>query len=218
MAVTIASGMTKRTTHASHDFDLSGGILCLNFANTVSRRRIPEQSYDNLVEYGSLIQFAQQSKVVSAGYARDLMTVGTAEPRKAGAVLRAATIFREAVYRVFSAVAEGRQVPARDLRLIEDFAGEAMQHRQLVSGRGTYRWEWRRDKSDALAHVLWPIAASAVDLLTSERLKKVRMCEAKTCAWLFLDESRNHSRRWCDMKVCGNREKARRHYQRELIG
>jgi predicted RNA-binding Zn ribbon-like protein len=65
--------------------------------------------------------------------------------------------------------------------------------------------------------MLWPIASSAADLLTSERLKKVRLCEAKTCTWLFLDESRNHSRRWCDMKVCGNREKARRHYQRELI-
>jgi predicted RNA-binding Zn ribbon-like protein len=209
--------MTKRTTHASHDFDLSGGILCLNYANTVSQRRIPEQSYDNLVEYSSLIQFAQQSKVVSAAYARDLMKVGTADPSKAGAVLRAATLFREAVYRVFSAVAEGRQVPPRDLQLIEDFAGEAMRHRQLVPGRGTYRWEWRRDKSDALAYMLWPIASSAADLLTSERLKKVRLCEAKTCTWLFLDESRNHSRRWCDMKVCGNREKARRHYQRELI-
>jgi predicted RNA-binding Zn ribbon-like protein len=209
--------MTKRTTHASHDFDLSGGSLCLNFANTVSQRRIPEQSYDNLVEYSGLIQFAQQSKVVSAADARDLMKVGTADPSKAGAVLRAATLFREAVYRVFSAVAEGRQVPPRDLQLIEDFAGEAMRHRQLVPGRGTYRWEWRRDKSDALAYMLWPIASSAADLLTSERLKKVRLCEAKTCTWLFLDESRNHSRRWCDMKVCGNREKARRHYQRELI-
>jgi predicted RNA-binding Zn ribbon-like protein len=209
--------MTKRTTHAGHDFDLSGGILCLNFVNTVSQRRIAEQSYDNLVEYSGLIQFAQQSKVVSAADARDLMKVGTADPSKAGAVLRAATLFREAVYRVFSAVAEGRQVPPRDLQLIEDFAGEAMQHRQLVPGRGTYRWEWRRDTSDALAYMLWPIASSAADLLTSERLKKVRLCEAKTCTWLFLDESRNHSRRWCDMRVCGNREKARRHYQRELI-
>jgi len=53
-----------------------------------------------------------------------------------------------------------------------------------------------------------------VDLLTSDRLSAVRECAADDCAWLFLDESRNRSRRWCDMKVCGNRQKARLHYHR----
>ena len=73
-------------------------------------------------------------------------------------------------------------------------------------------WEWK--SQNPVDSILWPIAQSAADLLTSPDLAAVRMCEAPDCAWLFLDQSRNRSRRWCDMKVCGNRQKARRHYQR----
>lgn len=65
-----------------------------------------------------------------------------------------------------------------------------------------------------LERILWPIAQSAAELLTSSELGTVRLCEAPDCAWLFLDQSCNRSRRWSDMKVCGNRQKARRHYQR----
>ena len=64
--------------------------------------------------------------------------------------------------------------------------------------------------------ILWPIAKSAADLLIPPELE-VRLCKAPDCAWLFLDKSRNRSRRWCDMKVCGNRQKARRHYQRKDV-
>jgi predicted RNA-binding Zn ribbon-like protein len=65
-----------------------------------------------------------------------------------------------------------------------------------------------------LHRLLWPIAESAAELLTSQEVSSIRLCEAPDCDWLFLDNSRNRSRRWCDMKICGNREKARRHYRR----
>jgi predicted RNA-binding Zn ribbon-like protein len=51
---------------------------------------------------------------------------------------------------------------------------------------------------------LWPIARDAAELLASDRLEYVRACASKTCEWLFLDESKNHRRRWCDMTKCGN--------------
>jgi len=209
------SKMTKQAGHSDHEFDLSGGVLCLDFANTVSRRKIPGRTHDNLPEYTDLVRFAKQSRFVSAQYARELLTTGLAEPKKAARIVQAAIILREAIYRAFSAIAELRAANFKDVKLIEEFAGEAMRHRQLTSAGRGYHWEWKRDKDVALAYVLWPIAQSAADLLTSERLKKVRECGALTCAWLFLDESRNHSRRWCDMSVCGNRQKARRHYERQ---
>jgi predicted RNA-binding Zn ribbon-like protein len=62
--------------------------------------------------------------------------------------------------------------------------------------------------------MLWPVARSAADLLTSQEQSRVRECAASDCGWLFLDLSRNRSRRWCDMETCGNRTKARRHYAR----
>jgi predicted RNA-binding Zn ribbon-like protein len=98
--------------------------------------------------------------------------------------------------------------------MIEDFAIEAMKHRQLSHSGQEYRWEWKCSRGEMIGWVLWPIALSAADLLASEKLGSVRRCAGDNCAWLFLDESRNHSRRWCDMKICGNRQKARRHYKK----
>ncbi|MCB0153982.1 MAG: CGNR zinc finger domain-containing protein, partial [Anaerolineae bacterium] len=55
---------------------------------------------------------------------------------------------------------------------------------------------------------------SAAELLTSDRLNRVGQCAGESCGWLFLDTTRNHSRRWCEMEHCGNRAKAKRHYRR----
>ena len=66
--------------------------------------------------------------------------------------------------------------------------------------------------------MLWRLAVDASDLLTSTDLDRVRECSGDTCSWLFLDRSRNRSRRWCDMADCGNRAKARRHYSRLKAG
>jgi len=206
---------TRSPGSPAPEFDLSGGILCLDFANTVSKRKVPGRTHDDLPAYSDLIRFAKQARVISPQYARDLLVAGLAEPRKTAQVLQRAVVLREAIYRVFSAIAGLRAAASADVKLIEEFAAEAMKHRHLVTAGRNYRWEWNRDKDEALACMLWPIGQSASDLLTSDRRKKVRMCAAPTCAWLFLDKSRNHSRRWCDMSVCGNRQKARRHYQRQ---
>ena len=208
--------MTRSPVQLDHHFDLSGGILCLDFANTVSRRKIPGQTIDYLSEYSDLVMFAKQSRVVTSQDARELIAAALLYPKDAVQILRAAGVLREAVYRTFAAMASRRPVRKEDLDLIEQFAAEAMHHRHLIGSGRSYRWEWKQEEGEkgALARLLWPIAQSAADLLTSDRVAKVRECQAPTCAWLFLDESRNHSRRWCDMSVCGNRQKARRHYKR----
>jgi predicted RNA-binding Zn ribbon-like protein len=206
--------MTNRTGHFDREFDLSGGVLCLDFANTVSKRKTPGKAREDLAEFSDFVMFAKQSQMISSQFARELLATGLVRPGKAARVLRAAIVLREATYRAFSAIAALRPANSRDVKLIDDFAGEAMKHRRLVGTRRSYRWEWKRDREELLSYLLWPIAQSAADLLTSPKLGAVRECGAGDCAWLFLDESRNHSRRWCDMKVCGNRQKARRHYQR----
>jgi predicted RNA-binding Zn ribbon-like protein len=83
----------------------------------------------------------------------------------------------------------------------------------LVREGDAYRWSWAGDCS-CLERPVWQIAHSAADLLASGQLDRVRRCGSDTCEWLFLDGSRNRSRRWCDMSTCGNREKARKHYRR----
>jgi len=87
-----------------------------------------------------------------------------------------------------------------------------------VEPRGTgFVWSWDADTPE-LDRPLWPIVRSAAELLTSPERELVKRCASDTCLWLFLDRTKNHARRWCDMKVCGNRAKVRRHRRRATSG
>jgi len=200
--------------HSEYQFDLTGGQLALDLANTVSRRDDPGRRKDHLESYLDLVSFARQSQVVSSKQAHELREYTQRYAAEAGHTFRHAVALREAVYRVFSAIAQRRNASAAALRMVNDSALEALRHRALARVNGGYRWEWQSDGKPRLDRVLWPIAQAAAELLTSDQLKIVRFCEAPDCEWLFLDHSRNRSRRWCDMTTCGNREKARRHYRR----
>ena len=206
--------MRGRNRKPGHQFDLSGGTLCLDFANTVSHRSATEKRIDHLVNYGDLVDFAEQSRLASPALTRSLRAQASLKQGEAQSVCDKARSFRETVYRTFSAIAAGKPVPHEDVKRIGDFALEALNHRRLTGTDGDYRWEWQTDPGHFLDRVFWPVAQSAADLLTSRDRTAVRECRAPDCEWLFLDHSRNGSRRWCDMKSCGNREKARRHYQR----
>lgn len=197
-------------------FDLSGGHLALDFANTVSRRDYPAKRNDHLRHYDDLVSFAQQSGLLTASAATGLRREAEANAAGAAQALRGAIVLREAVYRGFQHTADGKAITPQDLELIERYNLTALRHRRLERVHGGYAWKWEAEGD--LNRILWPIAHSAAELIVSDDLQKVRECEASDCAWLFLDTSRNRSRRWCDMSVCGNREKARRHYQRQHAG
>jgi predicted RNA-binding Zn ribbon-like protein len=196
------------------DFDLTGGQLALDLANTISRRDDPQRRKEHLERYGDLVAFAKQSGVITQRQAKELCDYAEQHVRESVRCFRKVIALREAVYRAFSAIAQGKAAGVGDLNLINDFAVEALQHRSLLRADGGYRWECRWDEKNPLERVLWPAAQAAADLLTSPELRILRFCEAPDCEWLFLDHSRNRSRRWCDMTSCGNRQKARRHYQR----
>lgn len=203
----------KRRTE--YQFDLTGGHPALDLANTVSRRHDPERRKEHLEDYADLLSFAVQDKIISSQRANRLRDQAARSKREALRSFRKAILLREAIYRVFAATAQEKDPSAQDLQMVSDYAAEALCHRRLVPGNGRiYRWEWREEEKNQLDQLLWPVAQAAVDLLTAAELQTLRWCEAPDCEWLFLDSSRNRSRRWCDMASCGNRAKARRHYQR----
>jgi len=197
-----------------YEFDLTAGILCLDFANTISRRENPEQAKEHLATYADLVIFARQSGLFGTRQANELGAYAEHHPNQALRIFRHALTLRETLYRTFAAIAQNQSPVAGDLQQVNDAALDALQHRCLARADGGYRWEWQWDDKNPLERVLWPIAQSAAELLTSDKLRTVRYCDAPDCEWLFLDNSRNRSRRWCDMTSCGNRQKARRHYQR----
>jgi predicted RNA-binding Zn ribbon-like protein len=194
-----------------HKFDLSGGELSLDFANTMDNRLAPEKLADNLKTYAHLLAFALQSGILSAGDEARLLRSASSSPAEAARVLRQAIELREAIYRVGAAFAARHQPHHADLVLLNQQVQTALQHRRLESAKEGLLWRWTDD--DELAAPLWRIAKSAADLLSSHEAHSIRECAEETCGWLFVDRSRNRARRWCDMKTCGNRAKARRHYK-----
>jgi predicted RNA-binding Zn ribbon-like protein len=204
--------LTKRQTE--YQFDLTGGSLCLDFANTVSRRDDPDQCKEHLTTYSDLISFAAQTGLILPGQVSGLQVYARRHVKLARDVFHRGIALRETLYRAFAAIAQHQLPQPADLQRINDAALEALGHRRLIRSNGGYRWQWNSDGANPLDRIFWPVANSAAELLTSKQLRAVRLCEAPDCEWLFLDHSRNRSRRWCDMTSCGNRQKARRHYQR----
>ena len=199
--------------HPPYEFELTGGELCLDFANTIGPRHDPDRVEDHLRSYSDLVSWARQTGSLPSAWAERLLRGARDRLPAAQLVVARALQLREAIYTVLAARVRGGKVPRESLHAIEWEAARAAAHRHIVCGTdGAFSWTW--DDDGDLGRPLWPVALSAADLLTSGRLALVRECALETCGWLFLDTSRNQTRRWCDMKVCGNRAKARRFYER----
>ena len=198
---------------AAHLFELSGGQLALDFVNTVGGMRA-EQPKEYLRGYEDLLAFGVQTGSVSAEQARKIADEARQRPAEAEAALAEAKELREALHRVFLRRVDGHAPAPADLALLGAALGRALAHRRLAAGEGCCALGW--DGAAALDAPWWPALAAAADLLASrDDLARVRVCgmsEAGECGWLFVDRTKARTRRWCSMKDCGNRAKARRHY------
>jgi predicted RNA-binding Zn ribbon-like protein len=209
--VSVSISQPQKKSH----FDLSGGNLALDFANTVSYRPTARAT-ERLVDYNYLVFFGMESGVYARGVDR-LFAIAGESPGRGKSALQKAIQFREALYAIFSAVVERRAIPGNALALLNVMVQEANEHGRLIQANRRFVWEWIGMDS-YLDSVLWPVARAAADVLLSDELANLRMCASEDCAWLFLDKTKNKRRRWCDMRICGNRVKARRHYERVKAG
>jgi predicted RNA-binding Zn ribbon-like protein len=193
-------------------FSMVAGRLCLDFVNTVSGdRRYTVR--ERLNHYADLVAWSQQAGILADREAQRLREEADRRPDEAHDVLDRAVRLRETIYRIFWLVSEGNPPSPADLDALNRSLADALVHRKVVWTTDGFAWRWQ-GPDRALDRMLWPIAHSAAELLTSGDLGRVRECAGDTCGWLFVDTSKNRSRRWCDMKDCGNRAKARRHYHR----
>jgi predicted RNA-binding Zn ribbon-like protein len=194
-------------------FELTGGRLCLDFANTVSNHAGPHPT-EHLHSYADLVSWGHQAGILSEEEAQLLFQEAARRPEEAQAVLARAIALREAIYRIFSSIAAGRPPQPDDVDLLNAALCEALSHLCCIDfADGRFTWGWRGPQN-ALERILWPVVRDAAELLTSGDLVRVRHCADDVCGWLFIDRSKNRSRRWCEMKTCGNKAKARRHYEK----
>lgn len=191
--------------------------LCLDFANTLEWHAGPNPE-EHLHNFDELVNWAFAKGVLSEAERQHLRAKAGDSPQEAEAAYRRAIGLREAVYRIFSANSHTQRTEAADLAALNEALAAALPNLRLTVTENGFDWELVKDRR-AFEALLWPVVLSAAELLTSDILGRVKECaDEHGCGWLFVDASRNQSRRWCDMKGCGNRAKARRHYQRSQVG
>ncbi len=196
------------------NFDLDAGALCLNFTNTMEWR-FTDQAKELLNGYSDLIRWARAAGIIPDDSAERFLQLAAQQPEKAAATYETAIRLRETIYRIFAGIAaqEG-EVNKGDIDILNRSLSEALSHLRISPAPPGFIWDWI-ESPDSLDRALWPVARSAGELLASDGLDRIGQCaDDRGCRYLFLDTSRNGSRRWCSMDACGNRAKARRHYQR----
>jgi predicted RNA-binding Zn ribbon-like protein len=180
-----------------------GGDPALDFVNTEDG----DPPMECLRGYGDLVAWSVRAGLFSADEGERLVGEADRRPEDAEAVYHEALRLRGALQDVFRAVAEGGDAPERGLETLRGYEREALSRGKLVQGDGGFSWEWKDGRD--LTRMLWSVAHAATRLLTSGDLDRLKLCAG--CYWVFLDASRNRSRRWCTMEVCGTDEKMRRY-------
>jgi len=194
-------------------YNTKTGWLCLDFANTVDWHASfnPEETIN---AYTDLLDWSVHAGIVSTVEAEVLRSISKKKSAEAQAILNKAKEIREGIYNILTDISHGLPIKEPDLAVINKAVVDMLSHPRLKSEGSGFLWDWDH-KKDRLDFILLPIIRSAIELMTSEALKRVGQCaDEKGCGWLFFDGSRNRSRRWCDIRDCGNRAKARRHYKK----
>lgn len=195
------------------NLELVGGRLCLDFANTVSSRS-EEPGREYLTSYDDLVSWSLHAGILGEARAAGLRRWAAGNPDRAASVLECGIAQRETIYGIFSAVADGNG-PQRDvLSNLNAAIREAFSRLEITPSAKGFEWTWSMEEVDP-EQMLRPIVRSAADLLTSKDIGRVRRCGRDGCDWLFVDMSKNRSRRWCSMGVCGSRVKSHRYYHRK---
>ena len=192
-------------------FEFIAGDISLDFINT---RAGPAPHPDGLNSYRDLADWSAQAGAISASLRASLVRLAGDKPRAAGAAFRNAIRLRECLCRLLLALMERRPPSPDDLHTFNGFLTQAQSNLELQPTPGGYRLQ-RVEVHDRLEALLWPITSAASQVLASDLAQSIRRCDSETCRWFFIDRSKNHSRRWCDMKVCGNRAKARQFYRQQ---
>lgn len=193
-------------------FELIGGALCLDFANTVHDSRA-EDPGEELLAISDLLQWAREAGVISSADHDRLASHCNRNPREAATALGECVAIRDLLLAIFAGLAKGRLPSSRRLSELNAALAQAPGQLRVRRNSDQIEAEWT-SAADGLQRVLFPVLTSAAELLASQGVGRIRECASADCTWLFVDESRNRSRRWCDMSACGNRMKARRHHQK----
>jgi predicted RNA-binding Zn ribbon-like protein len=195
-------------------FQLVAGHPVLDFVNTLDWRFRPSGSEELLHDYADLLRFAEQSGLMAPSEVRKLLTT---DPVRKRSILSSTKKLRDCLASILYALVNGQAPPIDGRGTLSTFARAMRKSEDLEWCDSRFQWKARRDRTNASDAPLRRLTSAALDLLTSEEINKLSACSNPECRWLFLDGSKNKGRRWCDMRLCGNRIKARRYRGRQRV-
>jgi predicted RNA-binding Zn ribbon-like protein len=188
---------------------LLAGSIALDFANT-SGGRDSSSPIENLRSPADLLAWVEHAHLLPTEAHAQLRDSVGREQRFGARLLSMALDLRNAIYEIGAALAGGRKPARTDLAVLKDYYQRSLTSAEFVADRNEdYVFEFASGSSEFA--VLGPIAASCLEILFSIDKTRIKQCPAHDCGWLFIDSSKNKSRRWCDMATCGNRVKGLKH-------
>ena len=190
---------------------LDGGLLCLDFINTVQTRK-KDVFHEYLPDYASFLEWCIKVDIITAQEADRYRKIVKHSPAYALSAYQHLMVARDILYRFFSAGAAGLPVKDDVLIAFNNLLSEALRQIGFKNSDHGPKEVWLNPKDNIVAP-LWKILKSAYDILSAPEGKYVKECSA--CGWVFLDKSRTHTRKWCNPLECGSVDKATRYYHRQ---
>ncbi|MCJ8521795.1 putative RNA-binding Zn ribbon-like protein [Pseudorhizobium tarimense] len=171
------------------------GNLALDLANTISWRNTSRE-VDHLATFDNVVAWSKDVGLIGDDF--------VLSPSEQKTLYEQVLALRTAIRGAGSAIANDLDPSRPDSDVIRDIAALALCQASLSGTPYTLHFE-------GIYRVTGAIAWSALDLLRGEELSRLKQCPPDDCHWLFIDRTKNASRRWCDMGTCGNRAKKKAH-------
>jgi predicted RNA-binding Zn ribbon-like protein len=201
-------------TRSIRTLNLIAGRLCLDFANTLGMHA-SEQTPEFLRSYFDLVEWSNYVGIITDAEERRMLHEAEKNPDDARRVLQRAIELREIIFNIFSSIAKDTSPLIKDIAKFNKKLSQMMRQSKLEFTESGVAWDVKGNK-DSLDGMLNSVIQSVFMLLTSNELNRVKICaDERGCGWLFFDQSKNRSRRWCDMTDCGNLAKQKRFYGRK---
>ena len=203
-----SSALESRESRAGK-LPLIGCDLALDFTNTSSGRG-HETHFEHLRAAENVVAWARHAKVLAPADGDWILQALQGDEGLAARLLKRALALREIIYAIGADVAAHRRAAPESVDALAHVHAACIAKARLAPHGAGFVWSWAPQEAPIEA-VLGPIALSALTLLTQADLSRIKQCQGDHCGWLFLDTTKNKSRRWCEMEVCGNRAKQKRH-------
>lgn len=202
----------KPVKHQWKAGDIVGGNPALDLVNTVSGWGYDPEDW--VPDLESFLVWARMSGVLDKRETKQAARRAESSPAAAERALASVKELRFALWSLVTSLQQRKPAKLSDLSVINDWMRRLALSEQVAVKRGRIEFAPSRHIS-VLELIGLRVTAAALALLKNPPAGRIKTCPGENCGWKFLDRSKNRSRRWCDMAVCGNLVKAREYRARK---